>query len=559
MVSSKESEMQENFEIDSDILGSIDAQDDPFLLDYYVSPQRAAKKPIIIGGWGMGKTAILLKKSEYILKFLYNTNEFSEKTKRIWYIEESSIRIIELSAEIRRATSDSLEQSEALYKAWDTEITRRLLIQLVELAAASEHRFSGNHWTQVRLLQKNTLLNVSTWTTLIERLKSVSPRVGAVLEIFDVFSAAISKDTYRHINQCISDLSSHGIPKPIVLIEPIEKPAALDDEVDKFVDLIISVLLDLWYDKYRNKRAGNKIRVHLSIPWHRYEATVLRAPQKYGQYISQVRWSKDNLRNLIDERLHWKERQYGRSTTEKYSEKAVWYRIFPYSITNQRIENELNRMEDSFDYFIRHTCWRPRDLITLCSECIQRHCEEEEIEESEFFSTNETVSEKIVRTVISEKSRDISSWRLLEFARKYNNPDCLEEIFTGISSPVAAEILLDRTKLFSELTNTVGEQELVRQLWDSDIIGVCIEVETNADLDLLLDSYGDAVLSSPKKIRRGESDVIGVLFLFRYNTPLGESPMSIVSKYHKNSYFVLHPVFHEKFGVNSSKQYPIGC
>lgn len=551
--------MENRFENNPDILlGPDDAQDDPHILEYFVESSKNVGKPIVVGGWGSGKSALLLEKSEKLLEFLHDTNLFTREIRRTWYIVETDLDIVHVSDLIRRYDDDSIRQSDGIYKIWNAEIIRRLIIQLDAIEKKSEVDFSGNHWDVVKGLSKRDYIDTSIWKRLREIISENIEKSRSIINVIDSFSDITSGDVHDSINACVRDVKFAGIPAPIVLVEPVERPTTLSSESSNFINFIVSILLDVWYDQFRAHMIGNEIEVYLTIPWHRYEGSDPKFPQKIGPYTSFVRWERDDLDKVIRKRLVWQAKQFGLTSARFFSEDSIWHEYFPPAIENRKIKNRPNAYEDTFNYILRHTCWRPKDLLNICRSCIVKHCQKTGTDLRLFFTRRDTIHENTVREVVAAQARQIANWRIAEFDKKYNLDLPLIEIFAGMESPIEYDLFIDRTSVIPDITNVVGSKSLLTQLWDADVLGVCVEVLDHTDLDLLVASYGEAVIRRPKNVHRDGRSVLGVLFLYKYNTPINENPISLIHRYAKSSYVIFHPIFHEYFGIVSSEEYPVG-
>ena len=71
-----------------DIFGNEDAKDDDLLRKCFVEPSELLNRPIIVGRWGIGKTAVLFHQNAILEDTL---NYIDPENKQLWYIGEHSI------------------------------------------------------------------------------------------------------------------------------------------------------------------------------------------------------------------------------------------------------------------------------------------------------------------------------------------------------------------------------------------------------------------------------------------------------------------------------------
>lgn len=111
--------------------------------------------------------------------------------------------------------------------------------------------------------------------------------------------------------------------------------------------------------------------------------------EKFDSYSIRLKWSKKELKELVDKRIRLLfKRQYS-------SEDIEYNDIFPNKIGNQ----------DSFDYLIERTLLRPRDIIAFINECIS-------------FSEN---SNSISVSHIRDAEREYSRIRLLSLEQEWQS------------------------------------------------------------------------------------------------------------------------------------------
>ncbi|NVP57911.1 P-loop ATPase, Sll1717 family [Mycoplana rhizolycopersici] len=99
--------------------------------------------------------------------------------------------------------------------------------------------------------------------------------------------------------------------------------------------------------------------------------------EKYDDYFLRIRWTKDQLWQLVEKRINFLFRR-------KYSSENIFF----YDVFEKKVGGK-----DSFDYMIERTLLRPRDIISYINICLS------------LAQGQDHVSQKIIRQAESEYSR----------------------------------------------------------------------------------------------------------------------------------------------------------
>lgn len=109
--------------------------------------------------------------------------------------------------------------------------------------------------------------------------------------------------------------------------------------------------------------------------------------EKYQDFITNIRWGQDQLKELINRRID-------RSYRRKYSpNKQVYFDdIFPYDLDGG----------GSYKYIIERTLLRPRDLIAFTNECLNVAESKSEIAPKDIYAAERTYSLQRLSALIDE-------------------------------------------------------------------------------------------------------------------------------------------------------------
>lgn len=99
--------------------------------------------------------------------------------------------------------------------------------------------------------------------------------------------------------------------------------------------------------------------------------------EKYDDYFLRIRWSKDQLRELVEKRINYLFRR-------KYSSDNIFFS----DIFDKKVGNK-----DSFDYICERTLMRPRDVISFVNLCLSH------------AQGRPNVNQSVIKSVESEYSR----------------------------------------------------------------------------------------------------------------------------------------------------------
>ena len=120
------------------------------------------------------------------------------------------------------------------------------------------------------------------------------------------------------------------------------------------INLIFSSLVDAILSLRKNEDLPGHIGIKALIPHDRYMnlSMSLRDADKVGAMHTAIRWNIDNFKELVGKRI---------ALTPKIKAgtfQALWRQVFP-----ETIHNAFHKVdEDSFEYVVRHTMMRPRQL-----------------------------------------------------------------------------------------------------------------------------------------------------------------------------------------------------
>lgn len=346
------------------IFGNENAEKDPLVLDCYVN-NIGIDGQIITGRWGVGKTAYLFHRNSHLAAVL---EAIDKKLKRIWYLDESQLDSDQVSKAYIELDTRTFKRY--LKNIWKAEIYRRACILLSSMKPYFGEHIRGSHWNEIAAVAKTETAVRTIWRqipaalTLLKLLDSSNKTEleGVQAEIEKLFSDRLAED----VQKCLEDIPEDKIA-PVIAIEPIETPFSNLEKTSLAQD-VISELVNVFQESFQPSD-DQLLEVIVSIPWHRFSHNKeINLPQKVRQYVEEIHWNKERLKVFIERRIAWEFDRVGRAPVARG--KTYWDQLFEPLVHNDYPRPEAFD-ERSFDYAIRHTTLRPRELQRIARLAVE--------------------------------------------------------------------------------------------------------------------------------------------------------------------------------------------
>jgi hypothetical protein len=232
--------------------------------------------------------------------------------------------------------------------------------------------------------------------------------------------------------------------------------------------------------------------------------------EKYRSLVLQMKWSKKDLEQLLDERVRYlSEQSDGALNLQSISD------LLPSA--NKTRGNAL-------DYILERTLMRPRDAISFINECLSRHSSKDHLTWEEIFSAEIAYSEKRLLALRDE-------W-------KPTYPDIMMvfDVFRKASLPMTKQQLsdyLDETMLLlsddSDFRGSLWMEDLSAAMWRSS--GQQCWTDLYQPLIKMLYEIGFIGIARPPKAR----------MVYSYeDDALADNPSTLESV----RIFSIHPAYH---------------
>jgi len=540
------------------VFGNENAESDTLLNDCYVNGSNiVASKPILVGRWGSGKTAILLHQGQALDRKL---KSIDKKYTKIWYLREDSLDL----AELRNLQKQSFENSHVFLKSleaiWKAEILRVVSRQLSILREYYGNN-GGKHWDYISSIHPKNNFFKSLWRSIPEVLDvikgSSEHRREAAKGIQNNISEFFNSKLFDKVQECLEDIENHEL-QPLVIVEPIDSPQSPLDESSGLARSLITALLNVYRNSFE-PTDDQRVIVKMSIPWHRYDVDKLEYPQKIHQHTGQVYWTIKGLREFINKRIEWEFARVHRTFSKKGNLDA-WNLFFGETITNKHCEGKIK--ENSFLYVLRHTHHRARDLIRVSRMAVEYLVMKSDgiksIDDILKSHDNPVISESVLRAAVRDYCKSTIDIRIAEAGRRFQKlRTCLQQLY-GINVPFSRNDLERRIKNFhQQYCSNANVVERLIQFWESGIIGLEIytsDIEKHESLKERLGS-GLRFYKKDKRIKYRR------WYLFEYNSKRNfqSAVQGFGNEQDVTVNFILHPMTFENLTPVVARDCPKGA
>jgi hypothetical protein len=366
---------------------------------------------IILGRKGVGKTALQLE---------FERN-YNSKYKFFLPIDAESIRfqkLIDNYQTLKEEAGSALEFRKSITNIWEHAIMSSCMLQVV----GKINTLVGPGAVIHAYLRREELLKKRIYDLLIDMLERLlqllmgksGKTTGELIRLVDDFP--LDNTEYKDACSALQEVlgKSGGVLVTFDRIDRYFETVPQPYKRDEFERVALRhFLVGLVQAVYNISTAGfsEKIQFKVFLPEDKYGAIRSRDLDKIKEFIFRIQWTPDELKEVIARRISHSLNLRNKDGSLCISKEETWDRIFPRNVANQGVSGIP---EDTADYLIRHTHFRPRDL--------QYHCAKvRELALSRVGSSaSEVISESLVRNAVKEVTPDIVDNVFLEF--EYEHP-----------------------------------------------------------------------------------------------------------------------------------------
>ncbi len=286
-------------------------------------------------------------------------------------------------------------------------------------------------------------------------------------------------------------------------------------------NLIFSSLADavLAINNYPNLPDG--LFVKAIIPHDRYMNLSLRDSDKISAIHASITWDRDALEAFIGRRIAL----FSRVKSSRFP--VIWRQAFPEGVMNTRV----GLQEDSFEYILRHTMYRPRHLQIHLLKISKQY-------------PGEVIESNMVAPMVAESSREIANQWIEEYALDFPNLKDLVNAFYQKPNIIGYNdlrgIVFDFRKQIGKETSGESLNEVIANLYSMGFFGV-------------LNRYGGGLnrtkrYSPPSRSAQKHY----VEFYFK------EHRLGAVSRLSGDAEIAIHPIFNELLDLATDSELIVG-
>lgn len=313
------------------------------------------------------------------------------------------------------------------------------------------------------------------------------------------------------------------VPNVRIIVDSVDKwmeaPVfgKLAEENYRTLALVVRSLTTALVKIYEDERFKNLVEIKAFLPIDLEPFIQDRAYDHQYIYHHHIQWTRKELSALVAKRIARANGMVAPSGDCVDTLEETWDQLFPFKVGNI----ETNVKHKSFDYLLRHSQYRPRELLRCC-----RLMTENARKEKKSSLTEREYTALVHSHCLQEADRIIA-----EYALAYPILYGVLDKFNGSSNIIESEELYSKLRKSALISEPMKDStSLVQFLYDMGFLGAIVDQhETNA-----LGKY------LPYTIYKGKN----LYFAFKNFDP------DRVIMHVKT--FVIHPIFYGKFAIKAN-------
>jgi len=469
-------------------VGALDAEADTDLLNKcfidngYLSQIMDVDSPasIILGRTGSGKSALLYKVAKTAQKFVkLDPNDISvrflESSDIIQFFDSLGVSLdlfyrllwrhvltvefLKLRYDIK-SESDSRSFIDGLFNTFSRDVTKKKAIEYF-------NEWGNKFWldTDEHLKEITRKLESDTKSTIGVKYSGIGLNSASVsrlsdqerIEVSQRASQVVSGLQIRKLNEVLDLLAEHSFSDPqkkfFILIDQLDEEWAATETRVRFIRALIEEIKT--FRKIRQAKIIAALRKDLLDQVFDKTRDSGFQQEKYESYLMTLKWSADDLSNLIETRLN---------------------EVFKSQYTKQRIKftdlfpkPRKGGGQTSIDFIIERTLRRPRDALQFVNECFAIAYERERISWRAMLAAEAQYSEKRLKSLKEEWGDVFPSFEdtveILRnikstFTRSMIKDTTLEDIMVNLSEGDSRDPCVAIVRKYYEANSTIKESEI---------------------------------------------------------------------------------------------------
>lgn len=469
-------------------VGALDAEADTDLLNKcfidngYLTQIMDVDSPasIILGRTGSGKSALLYKVAKTAQKFVkLDPNDISvrflESSDIIQFFDSLGVSLdlfyrllwrhvltvefLKLRYDIK-SESDSRSFIDGLFNTFSRDVTKKKAVEYF-------NEWGNKFWldTDEHLKEITRKLEADTKSSIGVKYSGVGLNSASVsrlsdqerIEVSQRASQVVSGLQIRKLNEVLDLLAEHSFSDPqkkfFILIDQLDEEWAATETRVRFIRALIEEIKT--FRKIRQAKIIAALRKDLLDQVFDKTRDSGFQQEKYESYLMTLKWSADDLANLIETRLN---------------------EVFKSQYTKQRIKftdlfpkPRKGGGQTSMDFIIERTLRRPRDALQFVNECFAIAYERERISWRAMLAAESQYSEKRLKSLKEEWGDVFPSFEdtveILRnikstFTRSMIKDTTLEDIMVNLSEGDSRDPCVAIVRKYYEAISAVKESEI---------------------------------------------------------------------------------------------------
>ena len=413
------------------------------LNDYYVDNEYFqsatdpnSKKAFFIGRTGVGKTAILEKIKRSPRQNIISINP-----------EDFAFKIMERSAVLKQLTDWEINLDLFYKTMWKYIFVTEILKQIYGNQKKSWFEEQVLKWKSdsvairaYNFLQRNDELESGISFNekiekIVEKLECSVQATGISFEFKVGYSPnktltkdeekriynAIKQFEFTDINYFIKHLDQNILNKYdfIILVDDLDKNWIQNEIGINFTRCLFETIFDINNSKH--------LRLLVSLRTNLFNQLKFNQREKFSPYIDYIFWNDEKMKEIVEKR-------FKAIVIDSYSD--IWEFIFPEEITVGH-----QKRQKTFDYLLRRSNMRPRDILLFISYAIGNSIGKNKITMDAMIKAEETYSKDRLNALEDEwQNPYINIGKIFNFFRRcFHKLD--KESFYAIMEDITLDVL----------------------------------------------------------------------------------------------------------------------
>ena len=312
-----------------------------------------------------------------------------------------------------------------------------------------------------------------------------------------------------------------------IVVDSVDKwmitPAFIEKASDDFfvLSLVVRGLTRALIKIHTHEYFKNSVEIKAFLPIDMKPYMEDRASEHEDIYHHYIQWSDKELAAFIAKRVARNKHLITGSGAYAETLNNTWDELFPFLIKN----SETDVKHKPFDYLLRHSQFRPREIL-ICCRAISEYAKTE---------NKSSLTQEEFRDVVHQHCNNEVSKTINEFKPSLQNIHEILNRFTGRSNILKSEQVYSILKNVDFTGSIKDTNELIQFLYDMGFLGI------------IMDQHEKNAFGKPLPFTISKEKTL--YFNFKFLDPM----RSIFG----TKEFVIHPIFYGRFSIKADNKITI--